>query len=193
MSEDITQAGERTKTLDNIIQGRAGGKTERCHGIPHQGSYSVAAHSWGVALLMFQLWPEDFPRLAIYCLTHDNPEFWAGDIPSPTIRYVPGLKASLGSIEDDLNRQAGLPAEGDLPHEDYMKLKVCDWFEFFLWSREQILMGNRYAQEGLNEVTRHLNDQALPFPAAWYWNKLRDMSDDSLLPRQAGVMQKVCK
>ena len=86
-----------SQVLRNIIQSRCGGRVERCHVIPHLGSYSNASHSWGVAMLMHYLWPKDFPRLAIYCLSHDIPEAWTGDIPAPVAWAVPELKEALGT------------------------------------------------------------------------------------------------
>jgi hypothetical protein len=44
-----------------VIQSRSGGRVERCHGLPHHGTYSNASHQWGVAMLMHYLWPDDFP------------------------------------------------------------------------------------------------------------------------------------
>ena len=51
-------------TLERITAIRTGGGVERCHGVRHQGSYSNAAHTWGVLVLLQVLWPNDFPRLA---------------------------------------------------------------------------------------------------------------------------------
>lgn len=173
-------------TAERIIQTRSGGKVERCHAIPHQGSYSNAAHSWGVAMLMHALWPEDFPRLALACLSHDVPESWVGDIPGPTLRHVPGIREQLGELEDGLNRDLGLPAEGDLPPEDHVKLKACDRLELYLWCREQRAMGNQFAEETYIELTRYFQEVGLPSPAQELFELLEQRE---VLPRQAGVMK----
>jgi hypothetical protein len=99
---------------DCIVQSRSGGRVERCHGLPHLGTYSNATHQWGVAMLMHYIWPDDFPRLALVCLTHDVPEAWVGDIPAPTCRYTPGLKESLSAAEGNINKDLLLPAEDEL-------------------------------------------------------------------------------
>lgn len=175
------------RMLDNIIQARAGGRVERCHAIPHQGGYSNAAHSWGVAMLMHALWPEDFSRLAIYCLSHDVPEAWVGDIPAPLLRYVPGLKVSLGGLEDGLNRLIDLPAESELNDLDYAKLKACDKLEFYLWCREQGLMGNGFANEASVEICKYLRTSLMPAPAEELFLAIQR---NSVLPRQAHVIEK---
>lgn len=172
----------------NLLQSRAGGKTERCHNIPHHGSYSVAAHSWGVAMLMHYIWPEDFPRLALYCLSHDVPEAWVGDIPSPTLRYTPGLGDILACTEATLNRSIGLPAEKDLNYEDLGKLKACDRLEFWLWAREQLAMGNRFAQEGKTEIERYFKETPLPKAAQELYEELRNTE---VLPRQQGILKEM--
>jgi hypothetical protein len=132
---------------NNIIESRAGGKVERCHGVVHIGSYSNAAHSWGVAMLMHYLWPEDFPRLALVCLAHDVPERVVGDIPSPPLHALPGLKENIAYIETLVSHSLGLPNESDLSEEDYRKLKACDHLELWIWSKEQLFLGNRFAEE----------------------------------------------
>lgn len=173
-----------------LVQSRSGGRVERCHGIPHQGSYSNAAHSWGVAMLMHYLWPEDFPRLALHCLSHDVPESWVGDIPAPTGRYVPGFKDSVSVLETKINKSIGLPAEHELDEADYLKLKACDRLEFWLWSREQLLLGNRFAEEGLKEIERYFVEAPLPDRAQLLFKALQGRE---LLPRQAGVIKELCE
>ena len=176
------------KTAINIIEARGGGRVERCHGIPHHGSYSNAAHSWGVAMLMLQLWPEDFPRLAAACLTHDIPECWTGDIPAPSMRYIPGMKEQVAEIENRLLARIDLASYNDIKGEDHDKIKACDWLEFWLWCREQQAFGNKFAEEGRVEIERYLEIKRLPSPAREVYDALRERS---VVTSQAGVMQRV--
>lgn len=172
-----------------IVQSRCGGATQRCHNIRHIGEYSNAAHSWGVAMLMWYLWPQDFPKLAIYCLSHDVPEGWVGDIPSPTLRYVPGLADSLKHIEAGLNRDIGLPGESEgLTPEEYLKLKTCDRMEFWLWTLEQRTLGNHFALGAQIAVEAHMQD--LPEPAR---SVFKHIKNGNLLPKQAGVVEEAVK
>jgi 5'-deoxynucleotidase YfbR-like HD superfamily hydrolase len=171
---------------DCIVQSRSGGRVERCHGLPHLGTYSNATHQWGVALLMHYIWPEDFSRLALVCLTHDVPEAWVGDIPAPTCRYTPGLKESLSAAEGQINKDLLLPAEDELDPLDYAKLKCCDRLEFWLWCCEQELYGNLFAKEGKKEIERYFAEVPLLPEATSVYEELRA---HDLLPRQAGVMK----
>lgn len=173
---------------DRIVQARGGGATERSHGIRHHGSYSVAAHSWGVAMLMMQIWPEDFPRLAARCLVHDVPEYLVGDLPAPTKRFAPqGFKEWLDEIEDDILETLRLPTMDVLSTNDAAKVKACDCLEFWLWCREQVTMGNYFAQQGQQEVEKYLDQLPEPVPTLW-----RVMRRQSMVPRQAGRMKEIC-
>lgn len=178
-----------SKIADAIVQSRSGGKVERCHGLPHFGSYSNAMHQWGVAMLMHYIWPDDFPRLALVCLSHDVPEAWVGDIPAPTCRYTPGLKASLSGMEGKINKSILLPAEDELAPDDYAKLKCCDRLEFWLWCCEQELYGNLFAREGKKEIERYFAEVPLLPEAQLVYDELR-ASD--LLPVQAAVIKNLC-
>lgn len=162
--------------LERVVRARTGGGVERCHGIRHQGSYSVAAHSWGVAMLMYQLWPEDFPRLASYCLAHDVPEAWVGDIPAPTKKFSSEIKAACDLMERKIFERLELPCDQDLDPEDARKLKACDGLELYLWTCEQITAGNRHAEC----VARELE-------AWWDATPMPEEADDLFLAiREAG-------
>lgn len=176
-----------SKIADSIVQCRSGGRVERCHGLPHLGTYSNATHQWGVAMLMHYIWPDDFPRLALVCLSHDVPEAWVGDIPAPTCRYALGLKDTLNVVEGNINKDMLLPAEHELEGTDYAKLKCCDRLEFWLWCCEQELYGNMFAKEGKKEIERYFQEVPLLPEAQEVYEELR-ASD--LLPIQAGVIMK---
>lgn len=171
---------------DRIIQTRSGGMVERGHCIPHQGSYNNAAHSWGVAMLMHAIWPEDFKRLVLVCLAHDVAESWVGDIPAPILRYSPEFRTVVGGMENTICASLGLPREDQLPPEDHAKLKACDRLELYLWCREQQAIGNTFIKEFLTELTRYFIETPLPFPA----DKLfKHFEFNTVLPRYAGIIK----
>lgn len=171
-----------------IVQSRLGGKVERCHAVPHQGSYSNAAHMWGVAMLMHYLWPEDFPRLAIHCIAHDVPEGWVGDVPATVTNHCNTVREALAVMEHAICEDLGLPNEAELEPEDHAKLKACDRLELYLWCVEQLTLGNVYAAEPIKELDRLWEEHPLPSPADELWSKLRDTP---AIPRQAGVVKEL--
>jgi len=181
-------SAEHTSLAYSIIGSRSGGKVERCHAIPHLGSYSNAAHSWGVAMLMAILWPDDFPRLAYACLVHDIPESWIGDIPAPVMRHIPGLKEQLEVVEEKLMERLNLPSFNGMSPEDHAKFKACDWLEFYLWCRDQAALGNQNAEEGQKEIELYINKMGLPEPAQQVYEKLRDTH---IVGSQSGVMRTI--
>lgn len=158
--------------FERLMEIRTGGSVERCHGIVHQGSYSNAMHSWGVSMLMLLLWPQDFARLAVYCLTHDVPEAWVGDIPAPTKRYCGSLKIEVGVMESRLLRRLELPDPEDLSLEDKRKLKACDILELYIWAKEQLCAGNWHADCIRRELERFVEEEPLLEPAQKLYEEL---------------------
>lgn len=195
---DLTTTSDRLQeaSLSDIWSGirnsRSGGAVQRCHGIPHQGDYSNAKHQWGVAMLMWYLWPKDFPRLAIYCLSHDVPEAWVGDIPSPVMQYTPGLKAQLSVIEDRIFFWLRLPSEHALDPEDYAKLKACDKLELYIWCLEELERGNRFADECKRELDRYFKEVPLPGVASDLLHLMQNPLI-KVLPAQAGIIKQLTK
>lgn len=185
-------------TLRRISQIRAGGRTERCHGIPHQGSYCNAKHQWGVAMLMYVLWPDDFPRLGPICLTHDIPEAWLGDIPATTKRYARGVREVVAPLEDRIQRSLGLPEEGALDADDQEKFRSCDHLELYIWGLEQLLQGNMFVQEMVFELENFFSERPFRFrEAAELYNELHALRQADmlrqLLPLQARVVSELCR
>jgi 5'-deoxynucleotidase YfbR-like HD superfamily hydrolase len=138
--------------LETIIQTRLAGKVQRAHIIPHQGSYSVAEHSWGVAMLCMALWP-DSPGLLPYALSHDVHEGWLGDVPA--------------NVKDDKDRDKetkihnalGLPYR-PIQLVDKLRLRAADSLELYLWCYEQAhSFGNTYQTlDVMKEIERRNNE-----------------------------------
>lgn len=171
--EELIMTEENQVSLANVIRVRTGGDVERCHGVRHQGSYSVSSHSWGVAMLMYHLWPEDFPRLGIHCLAHDVPEAWVGDIPAPTKRYDPAIKPALADMERRIFSWLSLPCDEDLSPEDAAKFKACDQLELYLWAMEQLEQGNSHAASVVTELESFFAEVPLPARATELLRQMR--------------------
>jgi hypothetical protein len=175
---------EPIKLEQRVLLARLGGMVERCHILPHAKSYSNAAHSWGVAMLMLQLWPEDFPRLAGYCLCHDVPEAWVGDIPAHTKhRLGAEARAQLQALESGVFTRLQLPDENELSISDQEKLKACDALDLWLWARDEMRRGNYHAEEVCwkLEFWFRNGDRALPSPADEVWRGLQSESSNKYL------------
>lgn len=174
------------RVASTVIQTRQGGAVERCHNIPHTRRYSTGQHQWGVAMLMHALWPEDFPRLALICLTHDVPEGWVGDIPSPTLRSIdPEARRQIMLIEQRIARDLDLPHDLDLSPEDAQKVRFCDLVELLLWCMEEQAMGNTYVADCRYTLEEYLSTSELP-PGGHEF--LYALEGRSIVPRSAGVV-----
>lgn len=176
---------------EQVINSRAGGKVERCHIIPHAGSYSNAAHQWGCAMLLHYIFPEDFEALVIYALTHDVPEAWVGDIPGTVTRYLPGHTEAMTQIESAIYAWLNLPDPAGLSEHDAIIIKAVDRLELWLWSLEQAAIGNEYAKELLSEIERVMGEVLLPWGAQLFVQQVRELGN-GVRPQMAGVIKELC-
>ena len=136
------------KTINMVRAIREGGDTERCHTTPHHGSYSVAEHSWGVATLLAILHPDPSRDLLLAGLWHDVHERWTGDIPgSIKWSFSDILIGGINKLENTIELGLGIDHVLNLPSEELKWLKACDMLEFWLWSVDQIALGNQNANE----------------------------------------------
>lgn len=163
--------------LERIRRIRLGGAVERCHTVRHVGSYSVAAHTWGVLVLLYVLWPEDFARLSPYVLFHDVPEGWVGDVPANVKADNLLVKSEFSNMESNILASLNLPDEAMLSNEDKAKLKACDHLELYFWVDEQSKLGNMYAVAVSNTLKGFFRKRALPAPADQLYKDLQCEAD----------------
>jgi hypothetical protein len=160
--------GALDQLAERLLDSHAAGAVERCHGIRHHGSYPVSSHSWGVAMLIWYIWPERFLTLVVHALAHDIPELWTGDIPSPTIREL-RVDEKIAEMETAIFTRLRLPNYSTaLQGDDLAALLFCDRLEFLLWAHDQRELGNRRVERSITTVTRYLQDSmaSTPAPAA---------------------------
>lgn len=155
--------------LERLLAARTGGIVERCHGILHKGSYSVASHTWGMLALLYLLFENDFARLAPYAMFHDVPEAWVGDIPAPVKKYSRAVKQGAELMERAIFDRLQLPNYADLNPEDKRKLRACDSLELYLWAKEEVGGGNMHALCVVRELDRFFEEDPLPEPAAGFY------------------------
>lgn len=127
---------------ERIMAIREGGWTERMHTKPKLRRQTVAEHSWGVAVLAAEMFPDAFSgEMLLACLYHDVPERWVGDSPHPAKKlFTPSLGKALHDTEQIFVDLLGL--DQDLTTREALILGFCDAFEYLLWVREEIALGN---------------------------------------------------
>ena len=107
---------------------RMAGDVRRYHTWPVHHQQTIAHHSWNVARILLEIWP-DAPRSAIvYAITHDLGEVGTGDIPFPIKRENPDLKAIMDRLEHAVVEGLGLEIP-ELDPQWTTAMKICDLLE----------------------------------------------------------------
>ena len=124
---------------------RQGGNVKRYHTIQINGEQTVASHSWGVAMLIRELWPNCSKELLCAALDHDIPEGITGDTPFTAKSRFPGIRSALTCAEEELNSELGLQV---LLSDKYRaRLKVADMLELLWFCLDQHQLGNKGIDE----------------------------------------------
>lgn len=133
---------------------RMAGRIRRLHIKPMNGDeQNIAAHSWGVAMILLDLFPAVSRSCLIYALRHDVPEIVTGDVPANVKWQHPGLQDTLEWIEEGFLNKMSWPTESKkhgVPylagsedwHNERLYIKIADRVELLFYCLEQIYMGN---------------------------------------------------
>lgn len=133
----------KSEILTRVKAAREGGHTERCHGTPHHGSYSVASHTYHALSLLYILYPgEPRHQLVKALLFHDAAERWLGDLPATAKWLNPELGREYAYLERRVDEKFGFLVD-DLTEEEILWKDNIDKLELLLWCREQQSMGNQ--------------------------------------------------
>lgn len=132
---------------DRILALREGGQTVRAHIIPYVGTYNVAMHSYNAANMLLLLCPKNILSMELVkaVLWHDVAERWTGDTPATAKWASPILKATLDRLEAKINNKLGITVLLTTQQEDW--LRAVDLLELYVWTQEQLFMGNRNVED----------------------------------------------
>lgn len=133
---------------------RMAGRIRRLHIKPMNGDeQNIAAHSWGVTMILLDLFPAVSRSCLIFALRHDVPEIVTGDVPANVKWQHPNLHHELGCIEEDFLDKMSWPKESEKHgvlhlagsenwHNERLYIKIADRVELLFYCLEQIYMGN---------------------------------------------------
>lgn len=126
--------------MKNFLKLYEAGSVKRWHTWPTLKDQDLAAHSWGVAMILHQIDPYN-PSLMVYALTHDLHEVDGGDIPYNAKKRFPALcDASLKQAQEfGDEHELWVP----VTPEELHKLKWADMFELLLWCFRERELGNK--------------------------------------------------
>lgn len=155
---------EIPKKIQRALLAIEAGQVQRCHTIPHHGSYSVAEHCYGVVSLLFTLYPGDPDTdLIKACLWHDTAERFMGDVPGPAKASMPELYDLFAYHEEQLLKKLGFLFE--LSTYEYNWVDGLDKLELFIWANHQLHdMGNSLAQEFIDTLRKWFKRKAEELP-----------------------------
>ena len=133
---------------------RMAGRIRRLHIKPMNGDeQNIAAHSWGVTMILLDLFPAVSRSCLIFALRHDVPEIVTGDVPANVKWEHPVLQDTLEGIEERFLDKMSWPKESKkhgVPHlagsenwnNERLYIKIADRVELLFYCLEQIYMGN---------------------------------------------------
>jgi 5'-deoxynucleotidase YfbR-like HD superfamily hydrolase len=132
---------------------RQAGGVMRYHTEPFIPPQSNAQHSWNVAMLARQLWPNE-PHLLLAALLHDTGEV-RGDLPAPSKWRNAMLKEASNIIEHEARQEIG--TQLFLTADEQFKLKFVDYLEACWYCTELRLAGNQHATVIFNRLLEAIN------------------------------------
>ena len=143
----------------NLTKLYLAGAVKRWHTKPTIKEQDVAAHSWGVGLILMKIAPDNLVLLRAG-LTHDCHELEAGDIPYPFKRNNDIVKEAYDSQEEAFNEKYGI--YHGLTDDERKMLKWADMFELYLWCKRELQLGNQGMLHTLDVAFRALRDMGPP-------------------------------
>lgn len=151
--------------LEFLTSGR---ETKRFHTVPVLSEQNIAAHSFGVAMLVGILVPKEELRaeLLMAALTHDLAEQRMGaDMAAPAKRSMPDyargtFREVWGAMEEDHLVAVGLGYFGELYPEEERILKLADATEGALFCIRERAMGNKLVVTCYSNFRRYISQVA---------------------------------
>jgi 5'-deoxynucleotidase YfbR-like HD superfamily hydrolase len=139
---------------DRLLGFRRAALVKRWHTWPVLREQTLAAHSHGVAMLVWQVYPEASAGLLMAALVHDLAEVSTGDVPAHVKWANPEMTAMLEAMEQKwLEKQA---LDFKLSTVEQTILKFCDSFELLMFALEEFNMGNQNMREVIHNVVGRL-------------------------------------
>lgn len=162
---------------------REAARVERCHTMPHHGSYSNGLHAHDMMTLLLVLYPTASRGLLVACLLHHVPERYTGSLPEAMKRADGDFSKRLAIVELKLNRILQLNL--NLTEAERCWLRGLNMAVQFLWAKEQIAMGNQNAQALVGQLASWFSHNAIPtemkkFLESHQWTRTPDEFPTSL-------------
>lgn len=145
---------------------REAASVRRCHTVMHQDpAYNIGLHSFNMLAMLRILRPEASIDLVWAIIEHDLPERLTGDFPAP-VKWTGVVDShELGELESDIIKALSLSdSVAYLSEVDARWLRGLDMLELYLWSLDQINLGNRNLYVMKNRIEKYLKKNPLLMP-----------------------------
>ena len=119
---------------------RKGSKVKRWHTITNVKEQTVADHSWGVASIILDMWPDSSNSLITFALWHDIPEYIVGDTPVTAKWQDENLAKVVEEAERRVAKEHKLYVK--LTETEKLKLSIADLLEVLWYASEEVALGN---------------------------------------------------
>lgn len=163
---------------------REAANVHRVHATPALTPYSVGMHSYNMLSMLRILYPDARPELIWAVHQHDSPERVTSDMSHPA--KINGLlnMERQAQVEEYLNISVyGADYVQELTDFEVSWLKGLDMIEFYCWTKDQLMLGNRNVEtqktyvEGFMARNKHL----YPKEILEAYHEIK-MSDWAMLP-----------
>jgi len=162
---------------------REAGALERCHNVPHHGSYSVGLHSYNAVNILLTLHPDPSPNLVKAMMWHDSPERFLGDLPAPAKWYNADLAKEYTKAEKQVAEHMGIQhVFAELTDDDKNWMHAADRLELLQYCQDQLALGNKHVRNMHDLVIEWFgkNHERIPEPIRDYmlgnkqWERQRE-------------------
>lgn len=145
---------------------RKGSKVKRWHTITNVKEQTVADHSWGVASIIIDIWPDSSTSLITFALWHDIPEFIVGDVPVTAKWQNENLARVVEEAETQVAKEHGLYVK--LTETEKLKLAIADLLEVLWYASEEVALGNSNFLEVFHTARKKLETLIQPMGCEAY-------------------------
>ncbi len=139
---------------------RLAGEVVRYHTWKMHHRQTVGEHTWQCMRIYWQIWGELPSELTTYFIWHDAGELACGDLPFPVKSRNATLKAEMDMLEEKAVARMG-GSNHTLQHTLKIRAKACDLIDMHECGRDEVNMGNKFAQPIVDDTFRALENLAL--------------------------------
>ena len=146
---------------------RLAGRVQRYHTWPHLREQSVGEHSWQLARLLMQFYPEAPAHMFAYIVRHD-----AGELQKEMDRLE-------GVAVQEMETLWGMAPSPSLSVEETIIVKICEFVEMWEWALEESLLGNAYAAVVARRCLAALAERTIPAKIAARYRLYMELRRDT--------------